>query len=121
MFTSYIVYFGISCLWLVSRPPKCKCFLGKFTVDEVLKLFSGRNNSLKLPVFGFCDRRRIKRVESFDKMGFGVIDIQQCQIFLLKFFFLFFSCHYGFTNCFKIINFVFSNIIPGRGATCIKH
>ena len=30
-------------------------FYGKFTVEKVLKSFSGRNNSLKPPVFGFGD------------------------------------------------------------------
>ena len=30
-------------------------FFGKFTVEQVLKSFSGRNNSLKPPVFGSCD------------------------------------------------------------------
>ena len=30
-------------------------FFGRFTAEQVLKSFSGRNNSLKLPVFGFCD------------------------------------------------------------------
>ena len=45
----------ISCLWLVSRPPKSGCFFGKLTVEQVLKSFSGRNNPLKPPVFGFCD------------------------------------------------------------------
>ena len=44
----------ISCLWLVSRPPKSGCFFGKFTVEQVLKSFSGRNN-FKPPVFEFCD------------------------------------------------------------------
>ena len=28
------------------------------------------------------------------------------------------SCHYGFTNCFEILNFVFSNIAPRRVSTC---
>ena len=27
---------------------------GKFTLEQVLKSFVGRNNSLKPPVFGFC-------------------------------------------------------------------
>ena len=27
----------------------------EFTLEQVLKSFSGRNNSLKPPVFGFCD------------------------------------------------------------------
>ena len=44
----------ISCLLLLYRPPKSGCFFGKFTAEQVLKSFSGRNNSLK-PVFGFCD------------------------------------------------------------------
>ena len=30
-------------------------FFGRFTAEQVLKSFSGRNNSLKPPVFGFCD------------------------------------------------------------------
>ena len=30
-------------------------FFGKFRVKQVLKLFYGRNNSRKLPVFEFCD------------------------------------------------------------------
>ena len=30
-------------------------FLGKFTENQALKSFSGRSNSLKPPVFGFCD------------------------------------------------------------------
>ena len=45
----------ISCLRLVSRPPKSRCSFGKFTVEQVLKLFSGRNNSLNSTVFGFCE------------------------------------------------------------------
>ena len=40
---------------MVSRPPKSECFDGKFTEEQVLKSFSGRNNSLKPLVFGFCD------------------------------------------------------------------
>ena len=28
---------------------------GKFTAEQVLKSFSGTNNSVKPPVFGFCD------------------------------------------------------------------
>ena len=44
------------------------CF-GKFTAEQVLKWFSGINNSIK-PAFEFCESSiwsgRIKRVESFD-------------------------------------------------------
>ena len=32
---------------------KTGCFFGKFTAEQVLKSFSGRNNSLKPPFFGF--------------------------------------------------------------------
>ena len=35
-----------------------------------------------------------------------------------KFFFVFLSCHYGFTNCFEILNLVFSNIISRGVSTC---
>ena len=45
----------ISCLQLVSRPPKYGCFFEKFTVEQILKSFSGRNNSLKPLVFEFSD------------------------------------------------------------------
>ena len=45
----------VSCLWFISRPPKSGCFFGKFTAELVLKSFSGRNNSLMSPVFGFRD------------------------------------------------------------------
>ena len=39
-------------LWLISRPPKCGCSFGKFTLEQVLKSLSVKNNSLKPPVFG---------------------------------------------------------------------
>ena len=32
-------------LGLVSRPPESEMFFGKFTAEQVLKSFSGRNNS----------------------------------------------------------------------------
>ena len=40
---------------MASKPPKSGCFFGKFTAEQVLKSLSGRNNSLKPPVLGFCD------------------------------------------------------------------
>ena len=36
----------MSCLQLVSRPPKSGCFFGNFTAELVLKSFSGGYNSL---------------------------------------------------------------------------
>ena len=93
-------------------------------VELVWKSFSGRNNSLEPLVFCFCSSRlygleeSIKSVESFDWMVFGVIDIQKCKESCLDFFFAFLSRHYGFMNCFEILNFVISNIIPGRVSIC---
>ena len=42
-----------SCLSLVSCPPTY--LFRKFTAEQVLELFLGRNNFLKPLVFGFCD------------------------------------------------------------------
>ena len=42
-----LVGFQASKIWI---------FFGKFTVEQVLKSFSDRNNTKKSPVFGFCDR-----------------------------------------------------------------
>ena len=81
----------ISCPWLVSRPPKFGCFfLGKFTAEQVLKSYSDRKNSLKPPVFFYFQQAstwsgRIKRVESFDQMDFGLTGIQKCKTFYQKF------------------------------------
>ena len=51
------------------QAPKIWMFFGKFTGDQVLKSFSGRNNFLK-PAFGFCDSFPFgleeSRVESLD-------------------------------------------------------
>ena len=41
-----LVGFEASKIWM---------FFGKFTAEQVLKSFSGRNNCLKSPVFEFCD------------------------------------------------------------------
>ena len=43
----------ISCLQLVSKPPKSGCFFGKNFVELVQQSFSSRNNSQKPPVFDF--------------------------------------------------------------------
>ena len=37
------------------KPTKSGCFFGKFTVQQVLKSFSGRNNSLEPSIFGCSD------------------------------------------------------------------
>ena len=72
MLNSYVeghvkkIHVKISCLWLVSRPPNSRCFFGKFTLEQVLKSFSGRNNSLKPSVFGFCVSLSFRLQESRD-------------------------------------------------------
>ena len=38
--------------------------------------------------------------------------------FFFSFFFAFLSCHFGLMNCFEILNFVFSNVIPGGVSIC---
>ena len=38
--------------------------------------------------------------------------------FFFFFFFAFLSCHFGLMNCFEILNFVFSNVIPGGVSIC---
>ena len=38
--------------------------------------------------------------------------------FFFLFFFAFLSCHFGLMNCFEILNFVFSNVIPGGVSIC---
>ena len=53
-------------------------------------------------------------------MGLRVIDIQKKKslAFFFFFFFAFSSRHYEFMNCFEILNFVFSNVIPSGVSTC---
>ena len=53
-------------------------------------------------------------------MGFRAIDIQNCTKFSADNFFSFLSFHYGFMNCYEILNFVFS-IIPRGVSTCNTH
>ena len=98
-----------------SRLLKSGCFIGKLTVEQVLKSFSGRNNSLKPPVFGFCNSLpydpEIARAESLDLIGFVFIGIQKCKKILPRFFFCFWAAIiYRFTNYFGILIFLFSTI-----------
>ena len=45
------VFYGFG--WFPGRQ-NLNVVFGKFTLEQVLKSFVGRNNSLKPPVFGFC-------------------------------------------------------------------
>ena len=102
---------------------KIRCFFGKITAEQVLKSFSCRNNSLKLPVFGFCDSLSFGFEESREQRSLircilVEYTLRNASNFCKKYFFAFLSCHYGFTYCFEILNFVFSNIIPRGVSTC---
>ena len=115
----------ISCLRLVSRPPKSECFFGKFTTKPVWKSFSGRNNSLEPSVcFDFLTVSHMvwKNQESCESwlVGFGVSRCLKMQkISANNFFFgVYDSCHYGFTNYFEILIFAFSNTIPRVVSNC---
>ena len=51
-------------------------------LKQVLKLFSGRNNSLKPPVFGFFNSfpfglEESKELSGLDYFGFGLVGIQK--------------------------------------------
>ena len=111
----------ISCLQLASRPPKCGCFL-----ENILGSYFGNHFQAEIvpysPLFFYFQtvfHMVWENQESWVLGFFWVIGIQKCKIFSSdKFFFVFLSCHYGFMNCFEILNFVFSNIISGGVWTC---
>ena len=91
-------------------------FSGKLTVEQVLKSFLGRNNSLTLPVFGFCDSLPQDLEESLELTALiswvlGLYAFRYARRFCQNFC-LFLSCHYGFTNYFNIL-ILFSNIQGG--------
>ena len=66
---------------------------GKYTVWQVLEQFSGRNNSLELPGFGFF----------ISLLNF--LEETATKLFLPPMFLAFLSHHYGFTNNFKFCFF----------------
>ena len=86
-------------------PPKSGYFFEKIYVELLWKSFPGINNSLEPPVFWFSNTLPYDQ-EEMQKIPAN------------KFFLAFLSHHHGFTNCFEILNFTFSNIIPGGVSTC---
>ena len=78
-----------------------------------MKSFLGGNNSLEGRFWIFLSfsiwSGRIKRVDSFDYLGFGLVGIQKGKKFLPTFFFFFafLSCQNGFTNYLDILIFLF--------------
>ena len=109
-----LVGFQASKIWMF--------FFGKFTVEQVLKSFSGRNNSLKPPVFWSCDSLPYDLEKSKELRALiswlSVYKHSKIQKISAKnFFCVFLRCYYGFTNYFDISIFLFS-IIPGGVPTC---
>ena len=96
-----LVCFQASNIWM--------CFWNIYC-GAILKSLSGRNKSLEAPVFGFSNSL------PYD-LG-GNRHLKMPKIPAENFFFTFLNCHHGFTNCLEILNFVFSNIIPRKIATC---
>ena len=93
---------------------------GKFTCGASFESFPGRTNSLKPPVFSFCNSLPLlwKNQGSWqlwwDLFGGNSRHSKMQNISATCFLFFFaLSRHYGFTNCFEILNFVFSNIPRG--------
>ena len=89
---------------------------GKLTAELLLKSLSGRNKSLEVPPFFFSNGLPYDLEESKDLRTL-IRHSKVRKISVKLFFFAFLSCHYGFTTCFKILNFVFSNI-PSEVSTC---
>ena len=102
----------ISCLQMVSIQP-CKVWMafGKFIVELVLKSFSGRNNSLEPPDFGFLivvymvSGRINQESWKFWLDEFWGNRHSKMQKNLLAF-------------LYEPFDFWFYNIIPGRFSTC---
>ena len=99
------------------QPSKIWMFFWKSTVEQVSKSFSGRNNSLKPPVFEFCDNLPYDLEESIElrtliSWVLGLLAFKNAK-FQPTSFFLFLSCHYGFTYYFDILIFLFSVCMGG--------
>ena len=66
-------------------------FFEKFTVEQVFKSFSGRNNTLKSPVFGFCDSlpndlEKSKELRPFISWLLGLQAFKNAKRFCQQFF-----------------------------------
>ena len=76
---------------MVYRPPKFAWFFGKFTVEQDLKSFLGRKDSLKPPFFGFYDSLPFglqRELGALIRWVWGVIGIQKRKKISAETFFL---------------------------------
>ena len=99
------VGFQVSKIWM---------FFWKLFVELFWKSFSGRNSSPEpiygAPCFWFSSSLPYgleEPRELRDLIRWVLGGIQNCKKFSALNFFLFLSHHYGFMNCFEILNFVF--------------
>ena len=56
--------------------------------------------------------------KTYCRANLGILSLENLLAIFLSFFFFISNRHYGFMNCFEILNFVFSNVIPGGVSTC---
>ena len=97
------------------QPPKSGYLFGKFTAEQVLKSFSCRNipcNPLFLD-FLIVFYMFWKNQESWEPWSVGFWVNKNSKMQKNSAMFLSLTGQYGFTNNFEILNFIFSNIIPG--------
>ena len=106
-----------SYLRLVPKPQKSRYFFWNLTVEQVLKSFSDRNNSLKPPCLEFIIVFHIvwKNQESWEPWSDGYWSnrhsyMQKSSAKIL--FFTFLSLPLSIYYYFEILNFAFFNIIP---------
>ena len=76
------------------QPSKIWMFFWKSTVEQVSKSFSGRNNSLKPPVFEFCDNLPYDLEESIElrtliSWVLGLLAFKNAKLSANRFFFVF--------------------------------
>ena len=96
-----LVGFQASKIWMF--------FFGKFTVEQVLKSFSGRNSFLKSSVFGFYDALSYDLEKSKEWRALISWVLISCVIL---------SSRCGFANYFDILNFLFQIYIQEGVLTC---
>ena len=59
--------------------------------------------------------------KTYCRASLETLSLENLLAIFLSFFFFFFailSCHFGLMNCFEILNFFFSNVIPGGVSIC---
>ena len=113
----------ISCLRLVFRPPKSGCFFKKIFYGASLEIIFTQKQSPGSLIFDFLTVSHMvwNNQESCESLlvGFWISRHSKMQtISVNNLFFACLSCHYGFTDYFEILIFLFSNIISRGVLSC---